>query len=402
MNLNLNIKKQINPVQLISFLLAFTMLLIFKCDDKFFNIWNYYLFPIVIIMIGCISILCNIIKNKKVADFNIAEYCMIFITFYVVFSSVILRRPAKFDSVISYGFLFLFLLVCSTTKFNKEQVMFILKSYIASAVILTIIIIIQRKTPYPGVLRYSIFFSKTEYYDVNFLAAYIAIPALLAYNNAILRTDKKGKKIFYGITAFLVLGIFLTGSRGALVGFAIGVIYILYANKKITIKSFKKPKLKTVILIMLSIVVVYLLLPKELVNRFFLESYNDGSNQKRIHHWIYGMQSAMKYPIFGDGVTFTSDIINNNFGINYTAHNTFIGIFMQLGIVGTIPFMLILLEPIKKLYKSDQKGLIGVILGLLFILIMIEIQTSLLLFIHLAIIYIILRYSADSKTNIIL
>lgn len=405
---NINLKEKLQPVQMITYLLGLTMIFMFACGEKYFTVWNYYLFPLVAILIGAYNVMWDIWTNKKMIKMDISDYCMIFIIFYVLFSSLVLRLPANFDSVISYGFLFLLLLVSSLTKFSKKQIIFILKCYIASAVIITIIMLIQRATPYPGVLRFSIFYSKEGFYDVNFLATYIAVPPLLSLNNAMLRKDKDGKIKYYTVTAIILLGVFLTGSRGALVGFIIGALFIICINRKITlnkikqIREIKKPKLKTVVLIIAVIVLLYLLLPKELTERFFAQSYNDGSNQKRLHHWMYSIQSFIKQPIFGTGITWTSIVIEKNFGVNYTSHNTFLGVLMQLGVVGSIPFMIVLINPIKQLWKANQRSLIGIILGLVFMIIMIEAQSSLLLFIHLSVIYIIMRYSVEEKIKIIL
>lgn len=402
---NVNLKGKLEPVQIVTYLLGLTMLLMVTCRDSNFNVGNWFVLPLAIIIVGAYNVIWYIVKNKKMTKFNTTEYCMIFIIFYVLFSSLVLRLPAKFGAVVSYGFLFLLLLVCSLTKFNKEQIAFILKCYIASAVIMSIIIIIQRKTPFPGVMRFSIFFSETEFYEINFLAAYMAVPALVSFNNAMLRKDKHGKTIFYTITSIIVLGIFLTGSRGALIGFMLGALFIICTNCEMMfgkINKIGKPKFKTITIVIVSIVLLYLLLPKELVERFFVSSYNDSSNIKRLQHWNYAIQSFMKQPIFGVGITWTTEVIEGNFGIPYAAHNTFIGALMQLGVVGIIPFMIILINPIKILWENNQKSMIGLILCLIFMMIMIEAQNTLVFFVPLAVIYILVRYSVDERKKIII
>ena len=399
---NFNIKEKINSVQIITYLLGLSMILIVLCNDQFFNVGNYFILPISIVIIGCAELAVYIIKNKRIVDLKISDYSIIFILVYVVFSSLVLRLPSKFDTVMSYGLLYLLLLVCSLTKFNNKQVIFILKCYIASALILCMMIFIQRKTPYPGVMRYSIFFSETGFYDVNFLATYIGIPTLFSFNNSMLREDKNGKRVYLLITAILLLGVFLTGSRGGLIGVVIGALFIICTRNDFRHKIFKKPKLKTVLITLFVIVIIFLLLPKELTERFFMQSYNDGSNQKRIQHWIYSIQAFMHQPIFGCGITWTIEVIQQYCGANYTSHNTFLGALMQLGIVGMIPFMIILVNPIKEFWKIKDTGLVGIIIALLFMLIMIEAQSSLILFVPLIVIYIILRYSVNYKTDIIL
>lgn len=408
---NTKLKEKLEPVHMITYLLGLTMILIFTCSDKYFNVGDWYLLPFIIILIGLSNITYDFIKSKKMIKLDSMNYCMIFIMLYVLFSSFILRLPYKSDTVLSYVFLFLLLLVLSLTQFSREQIKFVIKCYIASAVIITIIMLIQRATPYPGELRFSIYYSETGFYDVNFLAAYIAVPALLSFNNAMLRKDKDGKIKFYAITAIILLGVFLTGSRGGLLGFVIGALFIACVNKEITfekikeiieIKKLKKPKLRTIILVALGIALLYLVLPRELTDRFFVQSYNDGSNQKRLQHWIYSIQSFIKQPIFGSGITWTEDVIVRNFGAHYTSHNTFLAALMQFGLVGIIPYMMIFIMPIKTLWKSNQKSIIGIILALSFMMIMIEAQCSLILFIHLSVIYVILRYTVNEKTKIIL
>ena len=115
---NFNIKEKINAPQIIAYLLSVLMIFIVLCNDQFFNVGGYFILPISIVIIGCSELVVYMVKNKKMLELKITDYSIIFILIYVVFSSCILKLPSKFDTVMSYGLLFLLLLVCSLIKFN--------------------------------------------------------------------------------------------------------------------------------------------------------------------------------------------------------------------------------------------------------------------------------------------
>lgn len=378
-------------IRITVYMLSITLFGGFACRERYFNVGNYFLFPLIFILIGFISTLYKVMRINKITKPKIEQYCVFIILLYILITSCVLQYDYKIDSIKSYIILFLLFFVTTLLKVNKRELIFIIKSYILSAIVLSTILIIKGKMLYEGTLRLTIFFSRNNYYDVNFLAAYILFPALIALNNAIIQDNKIKKIKYYMLTLVLLIAIFLTGSRASLIGFIIGATYMLIINKKV--------KINNIIAILVICAIIYFLLPSEIIDRFFGTTYNDGSNQKRLKHWFYAIKVIMKKPLLGWGITWTTEIIKQEFKLNYAVHNTILGFLVQFGIIGSLPIIIIIANGMRLLYKNKEIGFVGAIVGFIFTIIMVEAQNSLILFFPLMITYLIIGYKRNNNCD---
>ncbi|MDU6115959.1 MAG: O-antigen ligase family protein [Paeniclostridium sordellii] len=375
-------------ISFFTYSLSLMILLVFICRDKYFNIGNYYFYIIASIIIGTMGIAFKIATTKKIKKPRLSDYCYISIIIYSIIITYLLGHPFKADTVITYVILCLLILVVNFTMFNRKEVNFIINIYIISALILAIMQLLQWKMPYPGQIRFSVFYSDLEYYDVNFLAAYMLVPGSIAFNKAINLKNKIKKNKYFFASGIIVMSIFLTGSRAGAIGTIISFTLILLINKKINIK--------TILWILLLILIIYIIIPDEIINRFFVNSYNDGSNGRRVEHWKYGWALFKQNPFWGYGLTWTSEALAIEYNYYSTVHNTFIAMLIQFGIIGITPIIILLINLVIKLLKKGEKNMLGPIIGLIFSIIMIEAQTSLLIYIPIIIISIVIN---NKSTN---
>ncbi len=170
---------------------------------------------------------------------------------------------------------------------------------------------------------------------------------LLTLLSAILHHQKLGKWFNYkiAIPVFLIgfLGMYLTYTRGALLGFLCGLPFVLYFfNKKL---GYILGGLA--VLGVLGLVGVYLFGSGESNNRFLVNK-NNGSDVIRRSQWKAAIIATQEKPLFGWGLSnFHSQLkrIKNDYDLDAKdyndahSHNLFLEIASGTGLIGFILFL---------------------------------------------------------------
>ena len=352
----------------------------FYANEKYFNIGEYYILPMIVICLGGMKLVLSAVNTKQLRV-NKQSFFIIALLSLILFITFVVRLEYKKDTLISYIILISLIFIIQNIKLKKRDIDLILKSYMFSGVVIATILLIQFKMPYNGIRRFTVFFNNSEFYDVNFLAAYLYLPFMLFLLKIIEWKNKKNIFDYINILVIL-LAILLTGSRGTVLALVIISICILIDIKNLSIKN--------IMIIICSIIIISILLPQELYERFFVNTYNDGSNNKRILNWLYGLKTLEGNFFFGNGLNWTMDIIKNYFGENITVHNTFIGLIIQLGGIGFGIFSLYLYKVGIGLKKISWK-LIFIFIGWGMIMFMIEAQTSIVFYFPIYIFLILIK-----------
>lgn len=375
-------KKNIPSLKTCCFCLV--IFFVYSTNEKFFGVGKYFVFPILTVLTGIVPILLDVFFKKTILKNNLI---ILLIIAYIFLSISLFNKEFKYDVVAAYSMLLGMLYVMTYKPLRRTEVQLIVYVYIISALILSIQLLTQLKMPYPGILRFTVFYSFDEYYDANFLGAYLLVPAILASYKGFFCKKNKLKFFFQISTIIILIAMFLTGSRGAIVGFLIGIGVILFSEKNI---------IKIAIISIACFLLIMALLPEELYNRFFEESYID-TNQKRLLDWTLGFGSFMRSPFLGNGFDWSMNIINRCFHANYTAHNTYIVFLMNFGLLGIIPFVIFICKPFKFFFKNKSaKNIFASYLAMLFSVLLIEATGSLVFFIPLTVLYILYQYKSNN------
>lgn len=351
---------------------------IFMCNHRFLGITEYYYFPIIILSIF-------LFKIKKKFKLNYEHYLIIYFLIFLVLN--LIRYQVAFNSgvFISYFLFALLFLIISLQKINKEDLRYLISCYIISSIIISLMIIIFRKEldGWQGTYRYTIKFINQVYIDPNFVGAFINIGAIFSFNRLL---NTKDKLLYAIVTLIIMVAVFLTGSRGAMLGMFLG-IGIMFVNKTSIKKIILFITLSTIIFAL-----IYIFLPQEILDRFFKNSYLDGSNLHRLKNWHMGILAFLKKPIIGYGLIDSGSILGRYLGYNSAIHNTYITWIVQLGILGFFPLFGICLNAIIKSIKLKSNVLKGVLISMFFTSIMIEQNLSLTFWIIIIISYLIINY----------
>lgn len=195
------------------------------------------------------------------------------------------------------------------------------------------------------------------------------------------------KSKFLKLTGILILigaffAVALTGSRGALLSIYIVILSYFFFNLYKFYKTRKRSDiLRTlyyVIPFTISFIITELIFDTLRVSYRTSEIFVRGS-QSRLQYWTDAINATMDYPLFGVGQggwkifsMFYNKEVMRDYVVPYHAHNDFLQIFAQIGIIGGLFFVFIflysfyfLLKSFKENRTSENKSMIFLLLALI-------------------------------------
>jgi|GEM_PF-2945386 len=367
-----NISFEKGKISISTFFFGMFILFAFACYNKYFSVTEYFYFPVLSILF---CLLHFFYKDKII--FRVEQLCCIFILGILMMYLVVYWGEMERGFHFSYILLVLLFLMITLKRMNREELRFTINCYILSALIISLMIIILRQEfeGWVGTYRYTVKSLNQVYIDPNFLAAFINIPGIICVNRLLVTGQKK-----YILVIFIILlGVFLTGSRAALVAFFIGSVAVIGCHRK---------KIFWIILFLPVLGIILLkVLPFDTIQRMFINSYMDDSNLTRLLNWQMGWTAFQRSPLLGYGTKSTSQILYNSFIYERAAHNTFITGLLHFGLIGWVPFLIILLKIVLITLKKGMRILFGISLSILFTSIMIEANVSITLWVVLILLY---------------
>ncbi|MCB2358819.1 O-antigen ligase family protein [Clostridium estertheticum] len=273
---------------------------------------------------------------------------MLLSTSYALEKPLALKESARF---LTYVFIFFVI----KYEFNtKKLVKNLLKCYIFTAGLLSIFGIIQHFTTigldkkfveqYPG---YRVVRIATTMFNPN---AYAAFLILIIFPVVMLTIYEKNKNIksMYGIISILLfVNIIMTYSRSAQVGVCIGavILCIIYSYKLIIAFG--------------GIGILTLFMPSVLDRVRDLQ--NTAQNESRIKLWKTALMMIKDHPILGVGngnfISRYNEYVSKYKGLSYNAykrypaHNSYLKVESELGIVGIVSFLAVLVTSLIRVKK---------------------------------------------------
>ncbi len=322
------------------------------------------------------------LKNFKPVD-NFLNKPIGFFLIICVFSSLLSQQPIHAVS----GFItktlewfVIYFLVLETMRTEKQLTM-ALKVFIFTS----LAVIVDGMIQYYYVTHKDIFFGNilvaedgvnASFKTRNDLGGYLTFVVPLMLSLVFLKTAKILKALFAGFFIFAAWCLVFTLSRGAWVATCVGSVFLLFLlNRKLAIS----------ILILLPVFVLYFLTfaPGETKDFLRLTANNNPNNlfsiSWRLDIWQHSIKMIFKKPFLGYGLNTYMTIFHNTY-LNANggpicwptyAHNCFIQIAFETGLLGLGGFLWILyelfnntLKKIKVLISGHQKNFV-ILSGLL-------------------------------------
>ncbi len=179
---------------------------------------------------------------------------------------------------------------------------------------------------------------RAENYNPNNIAFLLSMGVVTAW---ILLVDHSPRhRIFDAICVAAMIsftvGILLTGSRGGLIALAAGYLIILVSYLRSNIRKWYKP----IGVVVVCLLLVQTLMPQSLWLRYStLLNLETSTLEGRQGIWEAGLEAVQQSPIFGIGIGTYADVSLEALGREFTAHNTFVSIYVEQGIVGLALFV---------------------------------------------------------------
>lgn len=207
----------------------------------------------------------------------------------------------------------------------------------------------------------------------NDFAGYIEV--LLPFSLSCLLASGEKYKFFFGfLTFFLSYCFIMTMSRMGFVAVFIGMIfYILYVFSNFKMINFKK--IVIILLILCLVFSVFIFIAFKMLPYHWLSERSTITGSGRLGIWKDSLIFLKTRPIFGVGIgNFMQQFKKMNPNINPTyAHNCYLQIMEEAGIVGLLSFLSVLIIFFMKTLKAAKKNndilLLGILTGILIFLI---------------------------------
>ncbi len=170
--------------------------------------------------------------------------------------------------------------------------------------------------------------------------------------------------MWYTFAAVLcMIAMFRTGARSVLMsGVVLFMCLALFIENRRVKRSFV---LIALILIVLLFFAIYLeIIPTNMYERFFKNSYNDGSNQKRLTNWYYGLKATWD-TFIGCGPITSVQALYTLYNYPADAHNTFINFGVCYGVPGIVIFTAFIIYLAVMLWKHHHKELFSILISLI-------------------------------------
>lgn len=184
--------------------------------------------------------------------------------------------------------------------------------------------------------------------DPHMFAYYLEM--LLPFSIALLATTNKHKKLFFASSVALIIVDIFTFTRGSYVAIIAAAFLILPIVPKNAVKK---------LLVGIAVFVfIFIFSPHNPVSGRFMSSFDvqEGSNQGRIANWKQGLDIVLQNPL-GKGIGMYSLTINPDakYREPIYAHNLYLDIAAELGVVSAFIFVVILFFALKNFWLASKK-----------------------------------------------
>ncbi len=168
-------------------------------------------------------------------------------------------------------------------------------------------------------------------------------------------TPKSMSWLAWGLIPVFAFAIFLTGSRGGVAAMVAMLLVLLLFNQQ------RGWKIKTlfIMFVTLSAFLVFAYAPAVLLDRL-TETSGAHTFQMRQAYWSIGLTQWMRSPLCGVGCgAFADAVMGSLSGLRPVAHNTYVSILTETGVIGLGIFIVLLLVLLRCAWRLPpvQRGL---------------------------------------------
>jgi len=246
--------------------------------------------------------------------------------------------------IIPFGVYFLMVI----RKFSEKDIPTIENIIVAGGVIISSIVTVSYFMGFSFEVRASIGIGG-EVTDPNFLSSALLIPLAFSFQKFV---SERYKILSFFFTSIIAFAIFLTGSRG--VALAVLMLFLTFLLK---FKRLKKLYFVAgLMLLVMSVASIWTYIPEELGHRYIFKNIIQSRGTRRFDIWIVGLNVLKKNYLLGVGyhnfpVAYNKYVAYSNIisfpGYSRVAHNLYLQVAVELGVVGLILLIISLYKHLK-------------------------------------------------------
>ena len=192
--------------------------------------------------------------------------------------------------------------------------------------------------------------------DQNHICAYFIMAVIISIKRIV--EKRKLTPVYIVFILLIMYSILKTGSRGGLIGVVLGAFaYIIIGIK--SVKAKVAICIATVLMALVVVTVVFPMLDESVQERYSVEQVEEDGGSGRFEIWEYLLKYTFEKPeriIHGSGIFSTYDIMANapEGFLNGVAHNTFIQVFNDQGLIGIILFIFCIFSCIWRTWRIEK------------------------------------------------
>ncbi len=336
-----------SPIDLIMFLYILSLYLYNDITDK-----TIYCNILALLLMTLIWMKFIITKRKLVIN-KLLIFQLIFIIICAFSYFIAIDPEIAISKIKTLTLIFLLMLSLINYIDSYKKLRRVILAFIYSGIIVSIDILIS--SDFSNLTRFG-----SEYGNVNSVGMGIAIGAILCFY--IILSERKYRYSLF--LAIMIVTVFLTGSRKAIIFIAFNIVLILYFRYRGSLKS----KLKFIVISIAAIGVLFYLIFKvpifyeilgermeSMLNFIIGKGTREGSIHERAVMINYGFQMFENKPLIGYGIDNYRILFGKAFG-NWTySHNNFVELMVDTGLIGVFAYYLTHIVVLKGLFYSAKK-----------------------------------------------
>ena len=302
----------------------------FLNSDMYFQLSGMFIFLFGAILVGLLWVFFYVWRKPV----NFYQCAVVLLLVCMLISTIANYEVVESGYLLSYMFLICMTFLFASMDLDEQDLKRIGGAYVALAVIISLLIIVVHKRFYAEESnRITIQIGSNPLIDPNYLGACLVGPSFLSMKWAM---EERKKLRYWILTAILLVGIFMTGSRGALLawGGGVAVVFCKLFFHHLTPKKFGLLILGGIA----ALVAVLRFIPAAYVERMLDPgNWMDASNMRRFALWKNAIEKILERPILGHGLGNTATVIGA------AAHNTYLELCVHLGLVGGLLFLAVMM-----------------------------------------------------------
>jgi len=326
--------------------------------------------PVLIAFIFIIISFIVLLTLKKTILLNIDVSLVLFLLLYACFSLlwVEIISPRVLKTLTAFIPSLLLINIVYWTKVSIRKLLWI---YAISVTVYALYILLNLNS----FLRNISINESIVYINRNAVALPFGFTLIVLYA-LVNRATKKEKYIIIFLSVLILTVLIITQSRTPLIGALLSIIITLFITN--SIKSFIVIKRKKSVFYIVLFIILFIFLTKIIdfdlsshrLFTSFKQNYGyDDLSSGRIHIWKNGLMLHNNF-FWGSGfASFENEYLKKH-GISKNPHNTYLDIYIGLGIIGLIlylSFLVRLMFNYKKIQIDYQKSYLSLILFMFFI-----------------------------------